>query len=57
MPFTDRFNRRADMLAVTVTEFTAEGTADVFVIEGIALWAQSFRKRCTGASRIVNSPS
>lgn len=30
--FTDRFSCRADMYAVTVAEFTAEGTADILVI-------------------------
>ena len=29
--FTDRFSRRADMFAVTAAEFTAKGTANIFV--------------------------
>ena len=29
--FTDRFSRRADMYAVTAAEFTAEGTANIFI--------------------------
>ncbi len=36
--FTDRFSRRADMYSVTATEFTAEGTADIFVNRYIPLW-------------------
>ncbi len=36
--FTDRFSRRADMYAVTAAEFTAEGTADIFVNRYITLW-------------------
>ena len=36
--FMDRFSRRADMYAVTATEFTAEGTADIFVNRYITLW-------------------
>ena len=36
--FTDRFSRRADMLAVTPAEFTAEGTASVLVNRFIPLW-------------------
>ena len=35
---TDRFSRRADMFAVTATEFTAEGTANVLVNKYIPLW-------------------
>ena len=30
--FTDRFSRRADMFPVTTAEFTAEGTANILVI-------------------------
>ena len=29
--FTDRFSRHADMYAVSVAKFTAEGTADILV--------------------------
>ena len=36
--FTDRFNRRVDMFAVTAAEFTAEGTANILVNEYIPLW-------------------
>ena len=36
--FTDRFSRRADMFAVTVAEFVAEGTAKILVNRFIALW-------------------
>ena len=36
--FTDRFSRRADMYAVTAAEFTAEGTADIFINKYITLW-------------------
>ena len=36
--FTDRFSRRADMLAVTTAEFTAEGTANIPVCSFIPLW-------------------
>ena len=36
--FTDRFSRRADMFAVTVAEFTAEGTANILVNRFIPLW-------------------
>ena len=34
----DHFSRRPDMFPVTVAEFTAEGTANVFVNKYIALW-------------------
>ena len=36
--FTDRFSRRADMFAVTAAEFTAEGTANIFINRYIPLW-------------------
>ena len=35
---TDRFSRWADMLPVTSTEFTAEGTANILVNQYIPLW-------------------
>ena len=35
---TDRFNRRADMFAVTAAEFTDEGTANILVNQYIPLW-------------------
>lgn len=36
--FTNRFSRRADMFAVTATEFTAKGTANVFVNQYMTKW-------------------
>ena len=36
--FTDRFSRRTDMFAVTAAEFTAEGTANIFINRYISLW-------------------
>ena len=36
--FTDRLSRRADMYAVSVAEFTAQGTADILVNKCIPLW-------------------
>ena len=36
--FTDRFNRLADMFAVTTAEFTAKGTANILVNRFIPLW-------------------
>ena len=36
--FTDRLSRRKDMYAVSVAEFTAEGTADILVNKYILLW-------------------
>jgi len=36
--FTDRFSRRADMFAVSAAQFTAAGTADVFIDKYITLW-------------------
>ena len=41
--FTDRFNRRADMFAVTATEITAEGTASILVNRFIPLWGCPLR--------------
>ena len=35
---TDRFSRRADMFPVLAAEFTAEGTANILVVEYIPLW-------------------
>ena len=35
---TDRFSRRAVMLAVTAAEFTAEGTANILINRYIPLW-------------------
>ena len=36
--FTDRFSRRADMFAVTAAEFTAKGTANIFVNQYMTKW-------------------
>ncbi|CAB1106512.1 unnamed protein product [Ectocarpus sp. CCAP 1310/34] len=36
--FTDRFSRRADMFAVTAAEFTARGTAHIFVNQYMTKW-------------------
>ncbi|CAB1111666.1 unnamed protein product [Ectocarpus sp. CCAP 1310/34] len=36
--FTDRFGRRADMFAVTAAEFTARGTAHIFVNQYMTKW-------------------
>ena len=36
--FTDRFSRRADMYAVTATEFTAEGTTNILINRYIPFW-------------------
>ena len=36
--FTDRFRRRGDMYAVTVAQFTAEGTANTFINRYNPLW-------------------
>ena len=36
--FTDRFSRRADMFAVSAAQFTAAGTADIFIDKYITLW-------------------
>ncbi len=36
--FTDRFSRRADMFPVSAAQFTAAGTADIFINEYITLW-------------------
>ena len=36
--FTDRFSRRADMFAVTTSEYTTEGTANILVNNFIPLW-------------------
>ena len=36
--FTDRFSRRADMYAITVAKFTAEGTASILINRYIPLW-------------------
>ncbi|CAB1121588.1 unnamed protein product [Ectocarpus sp. CCAP 1310/34] len=36
--FTDRFSRRADMFAVTAAEFTARGTAHIFVNQYMTTW-------------------
>ena len=36
--FTDRFSRRADMVAVTAAEFTAEATANIRINRYISLW-------------------
>ncbi|CAB1111268.1 unnamed protein product [Ectocarpus sp. CCAP 1310/34] len=36
--FTDRFSRRADMSAVTAAEFTARGTAHIFVNQYMTKW-------------------
>ena len=38
LPFTDRFSRRADMFAVTLAEFTAEGIANILVNPFIPPW-------------------
>ena len=35
--FVDRFNRRADIFAVTAAEFAAEGTANVLINQHIPL--------------------
>ncbi|CAB1116210.1 unnamed protein product [Ectocarpus sp. CCAP 1310/34] len=35
---TDRFSRRADMVAVTAAEFTARGTAHIFVNQYMTKW-------------------
>ena len=39
--FTDRFSRRADIFAVTPTEFTAKGTANILANRFIPLWGCS----------------
>ena len=36
--FTDRFNRRADMYAVTAAKFIAEGTANILINRYIPFW-------------------
>ncbi|CAB1107844.1 unnamed protein product [Ectocarpus sp. CCAP 1310/34] len=36
--FIDRFSRRADMFAVTAAEFTAKGTAHIFVNQYMTKW-------------------
>ena len=36
--FTDRFSRRVDTFAVTTSEFTAEGTANILINRFIPLW-------------------
>ena len=36
--FTDSFSRRADMYAVTATEFTAEGTTNILINRYIPFW-------------------
>ena len=35
--FTDRFSRRADIFAVSAAQFTAAGTADIFIDKYITL--------------------
>ena len=36
--FTDRVSRRADIFAVSAAQFTAAGTADIFINQYITLW-------------------